>query len=136
MATKTGSSSNGLASFVLFIDFYEFLARSLRRRARLAGVPRPLSGALRLLYFRAYFTDGRADVRLTSIRPNKDARMRTPTESHAIIGSLRQNLTAIRLTVSCSACVIIPGRMLFLHCARIPNNKPYTVITTTAFTPW
>ena len=32
------------------LDFYEFLARSLRRRARLAGVPRPLSGALRLLF--------------------------------------------------------------------------------------
>ena len=32
------------------LNLYKFLARSLRRRARLAGVPRPLSGALRLLF--------------------------------------------------------------------------------------
>jgi len=47
-----------------------------------------------------------------------------------------KNFTANPLKVSCSVCVTIPGRMLFLHCVRIPNNAPYTVITTTALAPW
>ncbi len=47
-----------------------------------------------------------------------------------------KNRTAIPLTVSWIACVIIPGRKLFLHCARIPNINPYTVITIAGLTPW
>ena len=68
VATKNARSN--VALFGLVFRFYEFLARSLRRRARLAGVPRPLSGALRLLFFHRSSRSSLAAVRLTRSTPS------------------------------------------------------------------
>ena len=48
----------------------------------------------------------------------------------------RTRFSAIPVIVSCHACVMIPGRKLFRHSAKIPKSKPYTAITVADFVPW